>query len=76
MEKLSLEETANLMNKMSSLMKFTNCNLMIFDKTFQITDCDTDESHDFDSPQKALHYLENKKEYLEKQFLLINEKTS
>lgn len=76
MEKLSYEETATIMKSMSKLMRHTNCNLMIFDSTFQITDCDTDESHDFDLPQKALQYLENKKEYLEKQFMLINEHSS
>jgi hypothetical protein len=76
MKELSFEESAAIMNKMAKLMRFTNCNLMVFDKTLQITDCDTEESHDFDTPQEALQYLENKKEYLEKQFMLINRKTS
>jgi len=71
-EKTNLKKVAKIMRKISKLVQLTNCYLMIFDNTYQVTDCDTDESYDFDTPEKALNYLENKKEYLEKVFELIN----
>lgn len=73
---MTLQESANVMKKMSKLLKETYCDLMIFDSTYQITDIDKEESYNFKSPEKALQYLENKKEYIEKQFILINEHSS
>lgn len=73
---MSIEDEVRVMHNIAVALRDTNCYLMVFDKTFQITDCDTEESHDFKSPEDALQYMENKREYMHKQFLLINKKST
>lgn len=61
---MSNTDLVNSMKELSGIFKDTRCILMIFDDTYQVTDCDTEVSYDFSSPNDAIAYVTNKRNYI------------